>query len=72
MTEKDTKLFDKTIHKIKFLANDIAKEREEHHKKIDKLMRKHDKKINHMLKKTVRLVGDLYELFSDLQKEEEK
>ena len=72
MTEKDTDLFDKTIHEIKFLANDIAEERKEHHKKLDILMKRHDKKINHMIKKTVRLVEDLYKLFYDLQEEEEK
>ena len=72
MTEKDIKLFDKTIHEIKFLANDIAKERKEHHKKLDILIRKHDIKINKMLKKTVKLVQELYELFADLQEEGEK
>jgi len=69
MKEKDTKLFDKTIHQFKFLIADIAKERKEHHNRLNILMREHDKKINKMIKNCLKIVNELYELFEDLNNE---
>jgi len=71
MKEKDLKLFDKAIHEVKYLISDIAKERKEHHKKIDTLMKKHDLKVNKQMKKGKKLLDELFELFLDWSNEGE-
>jgi len=67
MNKKEIELFDKTIHEAKYLLNDIVTERKEHRQKIESLMRKHDIKINKMIKKTLKLINDLYELLDDIE-----
>ena len=67
MNKRELELFDKTIHEAKFLLNDIATERKEHKQKIESLMRKHDIKINKMIKKSLKLINDLYELLDDIE-----
>jgi len=69
MKKENIDLFDKTIHEVKYLIADIAKERKEHHKKLDILMRKHDIKINKMIKNSLKVVNELYELYGDLDNE---
>ena len=64
--------FNKAIHHIKYLINDIAKQREEHHKKIDILMKKHDKKINQMIRKGMNIVEEVLELYEELSEENGK
>lgn len=70
MKEKHIKLFDKTIHEVKGLINDIAEERKVHHTRIHIMLRRHDKKINKMIKKGLKLLEDAYELYATLSEDE--
>ena len=63
MKKKYLELFDKAIHDVKFLMQDIANERTEHHRKVDVLMKKHDLKVNKSMKKLKSHLDELYELF---------
>ncbi len=72
MKKKDVKLFDKTIHEVKAVIADIKRERDEHRKQQQILTRTHDKVMKKDTKKLLHVVGELYELFTDLTTEEEE
>ena len=72
MKNKYISKFNDATHHLKYLINDIAKEREEHHKKIDILMKKHDNKINQMIKKGINIVEEILELYDELSEENGK
>jgi len=59
MKKKDIQLFNKTIHKIKDIMQDLKEEREKHDKKIDKLMGE-----------AKEVLDEVYELFDDLTNKE--
>jgi len=66
MEARDINLFNKAIHTVKALMKDLAGERKDYHKQIDRLTKKHDKKIIKMLEEGREVLNELYELFSDL------
>ena len=78
MNQKDLELFDNTIHDLKRLISDIAKERTLKNQEIDKLFNKikiikssYDKKINKIIKKVLKVLDEINELYLDFSKEKE-
>jgi len=65
-------LYDKTLHDLKFLVNDIAVERRKHHQQLRSLIRKHNIKINKMIKKSLKIMEELNELYLALFKQTEE
>lgn len=63
---KNTELFSKTIHEVKFAITTIKKEKDKYHKKLNNVIKLHDKEMNKSIKELLQVVNDLYELYSDL------
>lgn len=55
MKKKDIELFNKAIHNLKRIINEIKEERDNHHKKMNKL-----------IKEQLEVLNEVYELFDDL------
>jgi len=79
MKKKDIKLFNKAIHQIKQVATEISKERQAYHeemlqiRKEQREMRKgHDRAVKKEIKELLKVVDEMYELFSDLTNERGK
>lgn len=67
---KNTELFSKTIHEVKFAITSIKNERDKHHKKLNKIIKSHDKEMNKMIKELLQVINDLYELYTNVIKGE--
>ena len=70
MKNKDIELFSKTIHEVKFAITTIQKERDKHHKKLNKIIKTHDKEMNKLIKELLQVINDLYELFTNLTRKQ--
>lgn len=66
MKEKDVKLFNKAIHKVKNIIVEITKERISYKEKRLKLRDEHDGEMETHLEEAKEVLEELYELFEDL------
>jgi len=57
--------FDKVIHDVKRIANEISIERSTYHKKLDKLKIKHDKGMSCLISELNEVLLELYDIYSD-------
>ena len=66
MNKKLLKLFDKTIHEVKFITQEIYNEREDYNKKFSKLRNKHNKEMTKLIKELKQIGQDLNDIFIEV------
>ena len=73
MKQKNIKLFNTAIHNVKKVINEIEKERQHYHNKLEKLMEtitelrnSHDKRMKEFMEEAGEILDEMYELFDDL------
>ena len=66
MNKKLLNLFNKTIHEVKSITQEIFDERQDYHKKFVKLRKEHDNEMMKLIKELKQITQDLYNIFIEI------